>query len=170
MKGVWKTCSQSCSVVFRRVRAYERRVAKIIVLDFWACSKNQHDFYRVLWPINGRMRGVWKACSTVWRACSVVFSRMKGVFSRVQIWPYDWTRPSYASHTVQHVSHTVQHASHTVQHAPHTTAKFSHVIRSRPPFCCLHITTWRGCGEDGRCVFRPKTPKIPRIEPQFIPV
>ena len=92
----WTRLLQACSVVFRhmrdvftivfsRVRAYEGRVAEIIVLDFWACSKNQHNFYCVLWPINGRMRGVCKACSTVWRACSVVFK---------------------FGHTTEHVLHT----------------------------------------------------------------
>ena len=88
---VWRACSQSCSVVFRRVQPYEHRVAKIIVLNFWACSKNQHDFYRILWPINGRVRPYERRMSVVWRACLIVFNRMKGVWMR----PYDWTRLSY---------------------------------------------------------------------------
>ena len=93
-----------------------------------------------------RMRGVWRACTTVWRMCSNAAIRLNTSFIQL--------------YTIEHTLHTVQHASHTVQHASHMTAKFSHVIRSHPPFCYLHITTWRGCG-----VFRPK---IPRIEPQLL--
>ena len=169
----WTRLLQSCSVVFNRmkgmftivfgrVQGYEHRVAKIIVLNSWACSKNQQNFYRVLWPINGRVRpyeGCVRSYSTVWRACSVVFEFGHTTEHVLHTVVHDRTRPSYASHTVQHVSHTVQHASHTVQHAPHTTAKFSHLIRLRPPFCYLHITTWRGCGEDHVGYFDPKHPK-----------
>ena len=70
-----------------------------------------------------RMRGLWasyegrvRSCSTVWRACSVVLE----------------------------FGDTTEHVLHTVQHVSHTPAKFRHMIRSRPPFCHLHKTTWRG--------------------------
>ena len=45
---------------------------------------------------------------------------MKGVFSRVQIWPYDWTRPSYGRTRLSY-------ASHMPEHVFHTPAKFRHV-------------------------------------------
>ena len=116
--------------VFSRVGAYEGRVAKIIVLDFWACSNNQHDFYRVLWPINGRMKGV--------------FDRMKGVFGRVQ--PYEGRVQSCSNLAIR------LNASFIQSNTPFIRLNTSFICPSNfvmwytcaRQFCHLHTTTWRG--------------------------